>query len=78
MLITAQDKFFATDPPNSSAEMVEQFRHRISEIDGMTIDRMPEETTISRARSTRLDYSGGGLFRVMLVAESHAISSVLI
>jgi hypothetical protein len=70
MLIAAQDEFFAADPPNSSAEMVEQVRRRISEIDGMTIDHQPEEMTISGARFTRLDYSGVGLFRAMLVAES--------
>jgi hypothetical protein len=70
MLITAQDQFFATDPPISSAEMVEQFRRRISAIDGMAIDHEPEEMTISGARFTRLDYSGVGLFRAMLVGES--------
>jgi hypothetical protein len=70
MLIAAQDQFFATDPPISAAQMVEQFRRRLSEIDGMTIDHEAEETTISGARFTRLDYSGVGLFRAMLVAES--------
>jgi Gram-negative bacterial TonB protein C-terminal len=70
MLIAAQDQFFATDPPISTAQMVEQFRRRLSEIDGMTIDHEAEETTISGARFTRLDYSGVGLFRAMLVAES--------
>jgi Gram-negative bacterial TonB protein C-terminal len=70
MLISAQDQFFATDPPISAAQMVEQFRRRLSEIDGMTIDHEAEETTISGARFTRLDYSGVGLFRAMLVAES--------
>ena len=76
MLIAAQDQFFATDPSISSAEMVEQFRRRISEIDGMAIDHEPEEMTISGARFTRLEYSGVGLFRTMLVAESrcHFIS----
>jgi hypothetical protein len=70
MLIAAQDQFFATDPPISSAEMVEQFRRQISAIDGMAIDHKPEEMTISGARFTRLDYSGVGLFRAMLVTES--------
>jgi hypothetical protein len=76
MLITAQDQFFATDPPISAAQMVEQFRRRLSEIDGMTIDHEEEETTISGARFTGLDYSGVGLFRAMLVTESrcHFIS----
>jgi hypothetical protein len=76
MLIAAQDQFFATDPPISAAQTVEQFRRRISEIDGMTIDHKAEETTISGARFTRLDYSGVGLFRAMLVTESrcHFIS----
>ena len=70
ILIAAQDKFFATNPPNSSAEMVEQFRRRISQIDEMTVDHKPEEMTVSGARFTRLEYSGVGLFRAMLVAES--------
>ena len=76
MLIAAQDQFFATDPPISAAQTVEQFRRRISEIDGMTIEHKAEETTISGARFTRLDYSGVGLFRAMLVTESrcHFIS----
>jgi len=79
MLIASQDEFFAIDPPNSSAEMVEQFRRRISEIDGMTVDHEPQEMTISGARFTRLDYSGVGLFRAMLVAESrcHFLSFIV-
>ena len=58
------------DPPNSSAEMVEQVRRRISGIDGMTVDHKPEEMTISGALFTRLDNTGAGLFRAMPVAES--------
>src|SRR5271167_4550084 len=70
MLIAAQDQFFATDPPNRTAEMVERLRRRISEIDGMTIDHEPQETTISGAPFTRLDFSGVGLYRTVLVAAS--------
>jgi len=70
MLITAQDQFFVADLPSCAPEMVERFRRRISEIDGITIDREPQEISISGARFTRLDFSGAGLYRTALVAES--------
>jgi hypothetical protein len=70
MLIAAQDQFFAAEPLNRSAEMVDRLRRSISEIDGMTVDREPEEMTISGARFTRLDFSGVGLYRMVLVTES--------
>jgi hypothetical protein len=69
MLIAAHDRFFAKPSANSSAEMVGQLRHRISEIDGMSIDLEPLETTIAGRRFARLDFSGVGLFRAMLVTE---------
>ena len=70
MLIVAQDEFFAAEPLSRSMEMVDRLRRSISEIDGMTVDREPEEMTISGGHFTRLDFSGVGLYRAVLVTES--------
>jgi hypothetical protein len=69
MLIAAQDRFFAITPSESAAEMVDQFHHRLSEVDDMTIDHDPFDVTIAGRRFTRLEFSGVGLFRAMLVTE---------
>src|SRR5215469_2493437 len=76
MLIVAQDEFFAAEPLSGSTEMVDRLRRSISEIDGMTVDREPEEMTISGGHFTRLDFSGTSLYRMVLVTESrcHFIS----
>jgi hypothetical protein len=50
--------------------LVSHLHHRISEIDGMTIDHDPLETTIAGRRFARIDFSGVGLFRTTLVTES--------
>jgi hypothetical protein len=70
ILIAAQDRFFSIEHRGSPAELVERFRRRITEIDGMTLDHEPEEMTISGGHFTRLDFSGVGLYRMLLVAES--------
>jgi len=70
MLIAVRDQFFANDPLRRASEMVERFRHRVAEIDGMTIDHVPEEVTISGARFARLDFGGVGLYRTILIAGS--------
>jgi hypothetical protein len=70
MLIAAQDRFFGPAPAASSVELVSHLRHRISEIDGMTIDHDPLETTIAGRRFVKIDFSGVGLFRTTLVTES--------
>jgi hypothetical protein len=70
MLIAAHDRFFATAPAASSVELASHLRHRISQIDGMTIDHDPLETTIAGRRFVRIDFSGVGLFRATLVTES--------
>jgi hypothetical protein len=69
MLIAAHDRLFAMTPADGSAEMAGHLHHRISEIDGMTIDHEPLEVTIAGRRFARLDFSGVGLFRAMLVTE---------
>ena len=70
MLIAAQDRFFGPAPAASSVELVSHLHHRISEIDGMTIDHDPLETTIAGRRFVRIDFRGVGLFRTTLVTES--------
>jgi hypothetical protein len=70
ILIAAHDRFFATAPAASSAELVSRLHHRISEIDGMTIEHDPLETTIAGRRFARIDFGGVGLFRTTLVTES--------
>ncbi len=70
MLIAAQDQFFANEPIRRPAEMVDRLRRSVSAIDGMTVDREPEEMTISGRQFTRLDFSGVGLYRLVLVTES--------
>src|SRR5262249_31119795 len=70
------DQFFASDPSTGPAQMVDRLRRRISEIDGMTIDQALAETAIAGRPFTRLDYSGAGLFRAILVGEDrcHLVS----
>jgi hypothetical protein len=70
MLIAAQDRFFGAAPAASSAELASHLHHRISEIDGMSIDHDPLEKMIAGRRFVRLDFSGIGLFRTTLVTES--------
>jgi hypothetical protein len=70
ILIVAQDRFFASAPAANSAELASHLRHRISEIEGMTIGHDPSETMIAGGRFARLDFSGVGLFRTTLITES--------
>jgi hypothetical protein len=76
MLVAAQDEFFVAQPPGHSAKMVERLRSTISETDGMTVDREPVEVTISGRQFASLDFSGVGLYRMVLVTESrcHLVS----
>ena len=70
MLVAAQDEFFVAQPPDDSAKMVERLRSTISETDGMTVDQEPVEVKISGQQFVRLDFSGVGLYRAVLVTES--------
>jgi hypothetical protein len=70
MLVAAQDEFFVAQPPGRSAKMVERLRSTISETDGMTVDQEPVEVKISGQQFVRLDFSGVGLYRMVLVTES--------
>jgi hypothetical protein len=65
--INAHDMFFST--VGDARSMATDARGAISGIEGMTIDREPEEIRIGGRDFYRLDYSGVGLYRTMLVTE---------
>jgi hypothetical protein len=69
ILIAAQDMFFAAKPPSDAASAAKDFRHAISAVEGMTIDREPLEVRIANRVVQRVDFSGVGLYRAMFVAE---------
>jgi hypothetical protein len=69
ILIAAQDMFFAAKPPSDAASAAKDFRHAISSVEGMTIDREPLEVRIANRVVQRVDFSGVGLYRAMFVAE---------
>jgi hypothetical protein len=68
IMITAQDMFFAEKPLDAAA-MASDFRRTVSEIAGMAIDREPGEIGISGRIFHRVEFSGVGLYRAMLVTE---------
>jgi hypothetical protein len=76
ILITAQDMFFASKSHGNIAEMVNNFRQAMSEVDGMTIDREPTEVKVADRLLYRVDFSGVGLYRATFTTESrcHAVS----
>jgi hypothetical protein len=78
IFISAQDLFFAQAPEDVAAAAAD-FRRDISKIDGMTIDREPAETTIANHVARRVDYSGIGLYRAMVMADirCHLVSFTL-
>jgi Gram-negative bacterial TonB protein C-terminal len=69
VLIAAQDMFFADDTATEVKSVVAEARQVMSSVDGMTIDREPEEVSVARHPGYRLDFSGVGLFRSMLAIE---------
>jgi hypothetical protein len=69
ILIAAQDKFFAAGPPTDAGAWAGDFRQAISQVDGMTIDHEPSEMKIADRVIQRVDFSGIGLYRAMLVTE---------
>src|SRR5258707_13203207 len=58
ILIAAQDMFFASKSHANVAEMVGDFRHAMSEVDGMTIDREPTEVKGADRLLYRADFNG--------------------
>jgi hypothetical protein len=69
ILIAAQDTFFATKPLGDLASAASDFRHAISQVEGMTIDREPSEVRIADRVIQRVDFSGVGLYRAMFMTE---------
>jgi len=76
IMIVAQDMFFASKSRGNIAEMVNDFRQAMAEVDGMTIDREPTEVNVADRLLYRVDFSGVGLYRATFTTESrcHAVS----
>jgi hypothetical protein len=76
ILIAAQDEFFAAKPHADLVAEVSDFRDAMAHVDGMSIDREPTELTIAGRHMQRVDFSGVGLYRAMVVTEirCHAVS----
>jgi hypothetical protein len=76
ILIAAQDMFFADKPLSNAVEAASDFRRAMSEIEGMTIDREPSQMRITDHTIERVDFSGVGLYRAMIVTEArcHLVS----
>jgi hypothetical protein len=68
ILITAQDLLFAERPLDPLAA-VGDLRRTVSGTAGMTIDREPSDVRIAGRAFHRVDYSGVGLHRALLVTE---------
>jgi len=78
ILVTAQDTFFA-EPHHGVAAAAKEFRETISQVEGMSIDREPTEVTMGNRPAWRVDFSGVGLYRAMIVTEirCHLVSLTL-
>jgi hypothetical protein len=69
IVMTAQDMFFAAAPHADAAAMIEDFRRSAAKVPGMQIDREPSEERIGGRALWRVDFSGVGLYRAMLVTD---------
>src|SRR5215471_14577087 len=78
ILLSAQDMFFA-GPQRDLAAAASDFRQSIAQVDGMSIDREPSEMTIGNQPAQRVDFSGVGLYRAMILTEvrCHLLSVTL-
>jgi hypothetical protein len=78
ILMAAQDMFVA-EPHHDVAATAKEFRETISQVEGMSIDREPSEVTIGKRPAWRVDFSGVGLYRAMMVTEirCHLVSVTL-
>jgi hypothetical protein len=63
IMIAAQDTFFVPKALRDTMPAAHELSRAMAELPGMTIDRQPEEATISGLPFSRVDYSGVGLFR---------------
>jgi hypothetical protein len=62
-MIAAQDTFFAPKAWRDAMPAAHELGRTMAALPGMTIDRQPEEATISGRPFSRVDFSGVGLFR---------------
>ena len=69
VLIAAQDEFFAARKFADAATMARDFERSTAAVDGMSIDRSATDVVISGHHFSRVDFSGVGLYRAMLVTE---------
>jgi TonB-like protein len=69
VLVVAQDMFFARDTSDDVKNVVTEFRQVMSAVDGMTIDREPEQVSVGGHSGYRVDFSGVGLFRSTFATE---------
>ena len=69
ILIAAQDTFFAAKAFRDPMSMAHEVRRTMAALPDMTIDREPEEETISGRTFSRVDFSGVGLFRSTWITE---------
>jgi len=69
VLVVAQDMFFAPDSSDDVKNVVAEFRHVMSTVDGMTIDREPAPVSVGGHPGYRIDFSGVGLFRSTFAIE---------
>jgi hypothetical protein len=69
IMIAAQDEFFAAKQHADLVAAVGDFRDSLARVDGMSIDREPTELTIAGRHMQRVDFSGVGLYRAMIVTE---------
>ena len=78
ILMAAQDMFFA-GPHRDVAAVARDFRESISQVEAMSIDREPSEVRIGNRAAWRVDFSGVGLYRAMIVTEirCHLVSVTL-
>src|SRR5215510_14597270 len=78
ILMAAQDAFFA-GPHRDIATAAKEFREAISQVEAMSIDREPSEVKVGNRAAWRVDYSGVGLYRAMIVTEirCHLVSVTL-
>src|SRR5262245_14155674 len=68
ILMAAQDMFFA-GPHRDVAAAASDFRESMSKVEAMSIDREPSEGRIGNRPAWRVDFSGVGLYRAMIVTE---------
>ena len=68
ILMAAQDMFFA-GPQRDVATAAKEFREAISQVEAMSIDREPSEVRMANRAAWRVDFSGVGLYRAMIVTE---------